>query len=359
MTDVEREAPRARKLLLVGSVPLSSARAVFEAVSDELGDRIARVPDGEVGFRRYWVQCQESVLVDNPGFESVAREADPRDGRSGSRVPRFRLVGPADAVEIGSLGYANWAIDSYRVLDDLQRSGRAPAQWRLQVSLPTPHAFVQHIIDADHQKRVEPLYKARMEKEIEEILEGIPADRLAIQWDVASEFASLEGVRRHYYAEPWTDIVERLTELAALVPTQVELGFHLCYGDLGHRHFTEPTDTGNMTRLMNALAAKVTRQIDWFHIPVPRGRSDDAYFSPLSELRLQKGTELFLGLIHLTDHMPGSLARIETARRYVGDFGLATECGFGRRPAETIPDLLRLHARLADGEAVGAEPLTA
>src|SRR6516162_153929 len=29
------------------------------------------------------------------------------------------------------------------------------------------------------------------------------------------------------------------------------------------------------------------------------------------------------------------------------EFSIATECGFGRRPAETIPQLLRIHAEIA------------
>jgi hypothetical protein len=31
----------------------------------------------------------------------------------------------------------------------------------------------------------------------------------------------------------------------------------------------------------------------------------------------------------------------------VPDFGIATECGFGRRDPATIPALLRLHAEVA------------
>jgi hypothetical protein len=31
----------------------------------------------------------------------------------------------------------------------------------------------------------------------------------------------------------------------------------------------------------------------------------------------------------------------------VGEFGVATECGLGRRDPATIPDLLRLHAEVA------------
>lgn len=107
---------------------------------------------------------------------------------------------------------------------------------------------------------------ARMAREIDHILEVVPTAELAIQWDVASEFASLEGVRRHYYQNAWPDIIERMARLAELVPAGVELGYHLCYGDLGHRHFTEPTDTGQLVKMMNMLAACAQRRIDWFHI---------------------------------------------------------------------------------------------
>jgi hypothetical protein len=31
----------------------------------------------------------------------------------------------------------------------------------------------------------------------------------------------------------------------------------------------------------------------------------------------------------------------------VTDFSIATECGFGRRRPETIPELLRIHAAVA------------
>ncbi|MGH8702107.1 MAG: hypothetical protein ACREVR_13175 [Burkholderiales bacterium] len=34
------------------------------------------------------------------------------------------------------------------------------------------------------------------------------------------------------------------------------------------------------------------RRVDWVHMPVPRGRSDEAYFAPLDGLKLQPETEL-------------------------------------------------------------------
>ena len=82
-------------------------------------------------------------------------------------------------------------------------------------------------------------------------------------------------------------------------------------------------------------------------MPVPRERSDDGYFAPLNEIRLRPETDLFLGLVHLTDGVDGARQRIGAATKYVTDFGVATECGFGRRPPETIQALLELHGDIA------------
>jgi hypothetical protein len=83
-------------------------------------------------------------------------------------------------------------------------------------------------------------------------------------------------------------------------------------------------------------------------MPVPRDRSDDAYLAPLRNLALKPGCTLYLGLVHYSDGVAGTLARVAAARKVVRDFGLATECGFGRRPADTVPALLGMHAEVAD-----------
>ena len=81
-------------------------------------------------------------------------------------------------------------------------------------------------------------------------------------------------------------------------------------------------------------------------MPVPAERSDDDYFRPLERLELDPHTRLFLGLVHDSDGVAGTRRRMATAAKFARDFGIATECGFGRRPPETIPNLLRIHAEL-------------
>jgi hypothetical protein len=82
-------------------------------------------------------------------------------------------------------------------------------------------------------------------------------------------------------------------------------------------------------------------------MPVPRERSDEAYYAPLKNLKLKPGTELCLGLVHHTDGVAGTQKRLAAAERHMRDFSIGTECGFGRRPLDTIPELLRIHAEMA------------
>jgi hypothetical protein len=65
-------------------------------------------------------------------------------------------------------------------------------------------------------------------------------------------------------------------------------------------------------------------------------------------VRLHPETELYLGLVHFTDGVEGTLKRIKAAQQCVADFGVATECGFGRRPPDSIPALLRIHSQVAE-----------
>jgi methionine synthase II (cobalamin-independent) len=159
-----------------------------------------------------------------------------------------------------------------------------------------------------------------------------------VMWDgrwpfIRNPFQNLRG-----------EIEARMKRLAAAVPIDVELGFHLCYGDWEAKHFVEPADTGKLTEFSNLLAASIDRPIAYIHMPVPIDRSDDAYFEPLLKLALSPDTELFLGLVH-SDGVEATRKRIETASKYVSDFGIATECGIARcRTPELVRTLLNIHA---------------
>jgi hypothetical protein len=99
-----------------------------------------------------------------------------------------------------------------------------------------------------------------------------------------------------------------------------------------------------MVEMTNAIARGVERPIQFFHMPVPKSRTDDGYFAPLENLRLASGTELYLGLIH-HDDAQGDAARLAAARRHGRVGGIATECGMARGDPARLPSLLAAHVR--------------
>lgn len=340
----------ARRVHLVGSVPLTSAHEVFSVAADILGPRLPRIPDGETGPRSYWITSQAAVIHRHPAFEPDGHDWSPdlsdvpEDG-----APKYRLKPDVDpeAVEIPSFGYADDAKSSYAEFRTLRQAGRIPADTRFQVSLPTPMAFYSGVIALDSQAAVAQAFERRLAQEVEGILEAVPHDDLAIQWDACLEILIWEGARPTFFEDARQACLDRLVALSELIPEPVQLGFHLCYGDFRHRHAVEPDDTRNMVTIANHLADSVERSISWVHMPVPRDRDDDAYFRPLADLRLAPDTQLFLGLVHFTDGDEGTRRRMSMADRYVGDYGIATECGLGRRDPSTLEELLRIHARCA------------
>ena len=102
-----------------------------------------------------------------------------------------------------------------------------------------------------------------------------------------------------------------------------------------------------MVEMANAIAAGVKRPIQFFHMPVPKGRTDDAYFAPLDKLRLRRQTALYLGLIH-HDDAAGDAARLVAARRHVRVDGVASECGMARGDPARLSALLAAHVRVAE-----------
>jgi len=61
-------------VLLVGSVPLDSAEEVFTTCTAGLGSHLRMFPDGEVGARKSWIQCQAIFVFDrHPSIECIKR----------------------------------------------------------------------------------------------------------------------------------------------------------------------------------------------------------------------------------------------------------------------------------------------
>lgn len=337
---------------LVGSVNYDDAETTMRKAAGILGARLKRIPDGEPGPRFHWIMFQPEILAQADGIERVGDEPVML------RMLDIRPVRVADGVDPASvvfppLGYAKAARESYAIFTRIRDEGVIAPGVRFQVSLPTPLAVVGAYFPAEQRAGIEPAYRAAMYRELDDILAAIPHDDLAIQWDNAVEFGIIEHVTlaggelaSWWGDDVWAGLTQRSAEQADRVPADVEVGFHLCYGDVAEKHFVEPTDAANLVRFANMLVTSCHRHVNWLHMPVPISRDDDAYFAPLSDLAIGD-TELYLGLVHREDGAEGARRRIAAAQKHVQTFGVATECGIGRAPEGSTDGILRTHADVA------------
>jgi methionine synthase II (cobalamin-independent) len=307
----------------VGSVALDTPEDVFAAIGQHCGPYLKRVPDGEPGGRRLWISWQIPVLRANPSLVQVGQGQIPLKLADG--------VQP-EQIHFGELGYAREARPSYEDFLAARVAGHIPATVRFQVSLPTPVAVVMPFCQQPDAQQIYPPYERAMLREVERICKAIPHHDLAIQWDVCIEMLAWDGRWENARSFPGMEKVfaANFARLGAAVPPDVELGFHLCYGDLDGKHFIEPVDASKMVEMANVIARSASRSVTWMHMPVPIDRADDAFFAPLKNLELGPGTELYLGLVHAKDGVEGTKRRIAAAKKYVQNFGIASECGISR-----------------------------
>ena len=210
------------------------------------------------------------------------------------------------------------------------------------------------IVPGDREA-VEPAYEKALFAEVARIADAIPHEDLAIQWDAAVEFGILEDaqiggvpVSAGWGGDHLGGVIDRALRQIDAVPDDVQVGFHLCYGDIEEQHFIQPKDAGTLASVIRGIVAASPRPVNWFHLPVPIERDDAAYFAPLADLDLPEGTEIDLGLLHHEDGVEGAERRIAAAATVFDSFGVGTECGFGRGPAERTEPLLELHAAVVD-----------
>ena len=186
----------------VGSIPLPDAETVFRTLAAATGPHLKRLPDGETGIRKTWIRFLQQVLADNPAIE-VASDVPPFkftqwDGKLLREIPRLR-VKPGARLDPATVktGYADMAIESWRLFDRLQQEGVIPAGVKFQISLPTPIAPTYNNMVPTDRPALIPVLTTHMLGEVAAIAQALPNDRIALQWDVCQEVIAWEG-----YYEP-------------------------------------------------------------------------------------------------------------------------------------------------------------
>ena len=336
-------------LLLVGSLPADSADAAFRAAGELFDGLVFALPDGETGPRAAWVGYERERLVrPHPDVETVVATESP------TGIPRHAYETPVFKIREGvtDLHWDSWprideALESYRLFDSLRREGAIPEGVRFQVCLPFPSSALNGFKAdfAGDYPVAERGFEDLVRRELDRLMGDIPPADLAIQWDVCYEVLDLEGVLAWTPDGAWERFAQPVTRLTRLIPEDVLVGYHLCYGTFPEWPMYEAQDMSVMVRMANHAVATAGRPVDWLHMAGPRylRSEDERFFAPLRDLDIGD-TRVFLGIVLPIDGIAGLRRRHATARKYLDDFGVAMYCGFGRQPGRDGDETMREHA---------------
>ncbi|GEL20157.1 hypothetical protein [Pseudonocardia asaccharolytica] len=336
---------------LNGGVNLRDAETVMREILTRVPAGLRSLPDGETGDRQQWIFFQLQKFWQTPGIEDAGTGDQPAEGYDA--MPKVRLAEGVDPAVVNwpNLGYAEAYQESYATFQRLRKEGLVPEGLRFQVQYPTPLASINAWFVPEDQNRVEASYERALFTDLDRLLEALPHDEIAVQWDVAVEFAILAGGFVTAPGQEFGEIIARLARCVDRVPSDVPVGLHLCYGDYQHRHFAEPESLALQVRMANSVDAAAGRQVSWYAFTVPQYQRDPAYFAPLRELRRREGTELFFALVpyHPGEQEPGTTEeQVRLVDEYLadGEWGICTECGMARAEPEEIPALLDRHREI-------------
>jgi hypothetical protein len=338
-------------LLLVGSLPADSTEHAFRAGAELFGDLVFALPDGETGPRAAWVGYERERLCRPHPDVVVVQETESPTG-----IPRHAYETPIFAVAEGvsELHWDSWpriddAIASYREFAALREQGVIPAGLRFQVGLPFPESALNAFKSqfAVNYPIAQAGYEELVARELQRLVTEIPPEDLAIQWDMAYEPQDLEGVIAWTEGDAWERFAGPARRLTPLIPEEVLVGYHLCYGTFPEWPMYETQDLSVLVRMANYAVAESGRVVDWLHLAGPRylRSEDERFFAPLADLE-PGAARVFLGIVLPLDGVSGLRRRHATASRFLGDFGVAMYCGFGRQPGSDGSETMREHRRV-------------
>ncbi len=339
---------------LIGSVALPDTRSVFTTLSSELGPWLKRLPDGETGERGRWIYWQREMLIAHPDFELATdipeMELTEWDGRLLRKVPYVRLKAGRDPAKVKiETGYSKAALDSYDAFKKLRAEGNIASGVKFQVCLPTAMATAYQNVAPSSIRDFLAIYEPALLGDLQRIVDGIPHEDLSIQWDICQEVLIYESYKPYMHRPDnyKQEIAAELARIGNAVPADVDMGYHLCYGSPADAHLALPKDMGIMVEMVHSFLPALKRPMNFLHMPVPKDRSDDAYFAPLKALKIPAGCEFYLGLVHYDD-AAGDKSRIAAACKVIDTFGISTECGWGRADPARVPGLVGAHRRIME-----------
>lgn len=326
-----------RRVHLVGTIPGADAEDALRLVQDTVGDRVTDwVPDGETGNRENWIGRIVESLKQHRDLELVS-EGDWSDY---DETPVFK-VKKGHRFRAVELDYYDSFAESWPEFQKARAElGRPDLLFQVGIPGPIDIAFASFGFSLRGSLEATRPFEDATVVDVWRIHE-VAGDEVVFQLEIPIELEMAARVpsRLRGTVIPW--LGRQILRLIERSPEGSRWGIHLCVGDMNNKSYSHLSDATPAVLLSNALVEQFPagRRLEFVHMPFAHGdvppSTDEAFYTPLDDLRLPDGVRFVSGFVHEEQDVETQ----RQVRRLIEDrlghpADVAAACGLGRRDRE-------------------------
>lgn len=255
------------------------------------------------------------------------------------RCPPARGNGHATASPRAPTELVAAAIEDFRHFWQGKLEGIIDAPLRYLVALPTPFTQLQAAAPGDPDPQAWQALQQQCLQSLQALLQDIPPEQLAIQWDAPAELRLWETRGRDLTAPRGVPerVLEQFVRLYEALPSTVHTGLHLCQGPAGP---SGASSLAQAVRLAGAVIASTEREPGWLHFSVPAEATDPEWYAPLANLQLWPAMEVHVGVVQADCGATEAVNRLAAAQAVLPWAAASLACTAD--PVQALPVLQRL-----------------
>jgi hypothetical protein len=309
---------------------------------EHLGETMRWVPDGETGERFHWVINIVEAMRRHPDLE-LAREGKWTDYKD---VPEFKVrrghTLTAESLDFGHVAAFRESYPSFQAM----KAERGDDSLTFQVGIPGDLDMTAFVVGPKRLLRYRKIFHAATVGEVRRIHELAGSD-VIFQIEVPLELVFVARARGPLRPLAARMLGGGIAKIAADSPAGTRFGVHLCLGDMNHKALVGMKDMSPVVALANACAAHWPsgRTLEFMHAPFAGASqpppTQEAYYAPLSKLKLPTGTRFVAGFVYEHQPLEEQAALLRTIERFYGSaVDVSASCGLGRRsPEEAVASM--------------------
>tara|TARA_Y100000389_G_C17385940_1_gene477035 strand:+ start:108 stop:1178 length:1071 start_codon:yes stop_codon:yes gene_type:complete len=345
-----------KKSILIGSLPFDNEKEAMKMSLDILGDSLISLPDGEIGektdeyptgTRAAWIMTAiNRCKLDSERWRvikkrgNVAESGYPADYKDVEQLKP--LVSPKEISNYINFGYDEYFSTSYPIFKELKEKYKN-SKVKFTLGVPTGLGITFATMNPITSLRYSEVFNGRIAKEVNNAILKADDD-LLVQIEIPGELKMATLLPSLIIGLSTRGIFSLIRRF----DINVEIGLHICLGDLNNIALIKAKNLKKLVRFTNHIIKHWPSgyKLNYIHIPLAEAKKPPTtnadFYQPLKDIKLPPGVTFVAGFAHEGNTDEDNVKIYNTIQSLrEDDVAISHSCGLGRRNREEATNALK------------------